>query len=407
MTTTVIKQPEFITYCATKQRVELAISAGATHLILEHSTYSIRSWTSDFNTDPLKHLNELMTYAKTLNKDIKLSIQCDIILHQQDIAGLKPFAVGINQLKPDYIRIQDPGLISFFKLNCPTIKLTYIQEMGNANTQSIQAYAGHTARQQFSLDVTAKAMKQIQNRVNTEFECYVQGPLLIQHSKRRYLAEMDSNKSYDHASIIHRIAQDEDYPGRRFEFYDNPHGHFMFAYFDRCLLRQIPELVDLHCNGWVFDARGQSDEYLATALTLYKNEYHLYLNQKESYALESSKLDQLQLVCKRAQKPGFFKANQTDRQRYNTHLPEDSEYLKIGRVLNIVKGKRLTIELQHDINTTMTLFAFHPKCLGLPIPCNQIWNLNNEVIEQTTGNKLVQLNWVKGIQQHAQVYIKL
>ena len=43
-----IQKLELITYCGTKKRVELALEAGASHLILEHSKLSIRSWTNDF-----------------------------------------------------------------------------------------------------------------------------------------------------------------------------------------------------------------------------------------------------------------------------------------------------------------------------------------------------------------------
>ena len=157
--------------------------------------------------------------------------------------------------------------------SCPDTNVTFSQEMGNANIHSVKAYASQVTRQQFSLDITYTDMLQFSKNSTTEFECYIQGPILIQHSKRRYLESISEQNPNDAANIIHRIAQDEDYPGRRFDFYDNPHGHFMYAYFDRCLLRHIPELVELDLNGWIIDARGESDEYLSVALAVYQEEY--------------------------------------------------------------------------------------------------------------------------------------
>ena len=218
-------------------------------------------------------------------------------------------------------------------------------------------------------------MLQFSKNSTTEFECYIQGPILIQHSKRRYLESISEQSPNDAANIIHRIAQDEDYPGRRFDFYDNPHGHFMYAYFDRCLLRHIPELVELDLNGWIIDARGESDEYLSLALAVYQEEYTRYKENLSDYVLDREQLNKLSKVARKAQKPGFFKANQTDKQRYNTHLPNEYEFKKIGRVLDIIKGSRLTIEIEEPIDQSQVLYAFHPKCDGLALSCEKIWSL--------------------------------
>ena len=83
------------------------------------------------------------------------------------------------------------------------------------------------------------------------------------------------------------------------------------------------------------------------------------------YVLDRQQLNKLTKVARKAQKPGFFKANQTDKQRYNTHLPNESDYKKIGRVLDIIKGSRLTIEIEEPIDQSQILYAFHPKCDGL------------------------------------------
>ena len=401
-----LKSTEIITYCGDKNRVEVAINAGATHLILDHPMFSIRSLLKDYSSNFEQHYTQLSQFAKSLKSDIKLSIQCDLIMHQEHEKDLLQLAAFLNQLKPDYIRLQDQGLISFFKIYCPQIKLSYMQEMGNANTESVKAYSNHVDRQQFSLDLTYDDMEKINQVVKTKYDCFIQGPILIQHSKRRYLAGMDEEASPDSIKLIHRIAQDEEYPGRLFDFYDNQHGHFMFAYFDRSLLRHITDLVSLNLSGWIIDARGESDHYLKTSLELYISELKIYLKSPSTYQFDRTHLETLLKVARKPQKPGFFKANQTDRQRYNTYLPNESEYLKIGRVLDIIKGKRITIELTQEINTQTILYAFHPKCDGLILNCEKLWDLKNNLVKQSTGNRLIQINWVKGIQQNSQLFIK-
>ena len=401
-----MKSTEIITYCGTKERIEIAFQAGANHIIIDHPFFSIRSLLADYSTDFKSHYKELIKHAKDISSDCLISIQCDIMMHQEHQDLLTDFADLMKQLKPDFIRVQDAGLITFFQQHCPLIKVTFMQEMGNANTESVKAYSKQVARQQFSLDLTYTDMTRIKKSTNHTFECLIQGPLLIQHSKRRYLAGLDDNSSNDSVNLIHRIAQDEDYPGRRFDFYDNQHGHFMYAYFDRSLLRHIPDLLELNVNAWIIDARGESDDYLKVSLELYIKNRQLCLEAGSEYELDRADLTTLSTVARKPQKPGFFKANQTDKQRYNTHLPNESDYIKVGRVLDISKGKRITIELNQSITTQTVLYAFHPKLNGLELSCDKLWDLKNAEIKQTTSQRLVQIAWVKGIQQNSLLFIK-
>ena len=81
----------------------------------------------------------------------------------------------------------------------------------------------------------------------TEFEIQVQGPILIQYSNRRYIAGFKSQSGLkpvnpDTDPIIKKIANDEEFPTRLYPFYDNPHGHFMYLFYDRCLINQIEKL---------------------------------------------------------------------------------------------------------------------------------------------------------------------
>ena len=78
-----IKSTEIITYCGDKNRVEVAINAGATHLILDHPMFSIRSLLKDYSSNFEQHYTQLSQFAKSLKSDIKLSIQCDLIMHQE------------------------------------------------------------------------------------------------------------------------------------------------------------------------------------------------------------------------------------------------------------------------------------------------------------------------------------
>ncbi|RAP31955.1 hypothetical protein DID76_01800 [Candidatus Marinamargulisbacteria bacterium SCGC AG-414-C22] len=403
------QKPEIITYCGNEQQIDIALAAGADHLILEHSQLSIRSWKNVLDTS-FKQLESLINYVKRKSPNTTIAIQCDLIMHQHHESVLMQLVSELNPACIDYIRVQDAGVLVFFKQQWPAVKTCFIQEMGNANTYSIQSYAKHAERQQLSLDLTYDNVKTIQQTITPHFEWLVQGPILIQHSLRRFMFGLDETDNAENAKrkqAIHRIAQDEDYPGRYFTFYDNEHGHFMYAYFDRSLLKVIPDLVDLGLSGWIIDARGESEEYLAETVAIYKDARDTFFKSPKSYQCEVEHLNTIKKVAKRAQKVGFFKANQTDRQRYGTHLPSENEYIKVGRVLDIKKGSRITIDCTEVIHKDDTVYAFHPKTNGLELHCLPLWDIANNVIELSDMNSLVQIPWAKGIQQNSIIYKKL
>ena len=119
-----------------------------------------------------------------------------------------------------------------------------------------------------------------------EFEIQVQGPILIQYSNRRFMAGFKSQQGQrpldpDSESIITKVANDAEFPSRLYPFYDNPHGHFMYLFYDRCLLNQLDKLKNLPLSGWLIDGRGESDNYFKTALCLYKKgRDHYFINKK-------------------------------------------------------------------------------------------------------------------------------
>ena len=77
---------------------------------------------------------------------------------------------------------------------------------------------------------------------------------------------------------------------------------------------------------------------------------------------------------------------------------------KVGRVLDIVKGHRLTIQCSSPIVLNAILHAKHPKITDCEILCSEMWTLDNTPVTEVVSGDLVQVPWVKGIQQQAVLY---
>ena len=94
--------------------------------------------------------------------------------------------------------------------------------------------------------------------------------------------------------------------------------------------------------------------------------------------------------------------NQTDKRRFKkvAHQAQDSQHV-IGQVLDVVAKKRITILLKQTIKLGERFEVLHPKVESLTVEASMLWDVDNKLVKSAGVGELVQLPWVKGIQQHS------
>jgi U32 family peptidase len=391
-----MKLATITSYCGDKNRVSISIESGAEHLILEDSKVSLRSYTDNFKSPDFSHIIELATYARSLDPNIELSAQCDLLVHDRHFPTLERFYTAVQEAKIHTIRVQDQGLITYFKSCAPDLDIIYMQESGNHNTYSAEYFSQCVKGQVLSNELTATEIDRFVKNISCNFEIQVHGPILIQYSNRRFMTGLDETKDTDDTQVLSKYAYDKDYPGREFIFLDNPHGHFMYVYFDRSLIRYIPQLYDLHLNGWIIDARGESDAYLKTTLSSYKTLRDSYQKNPSNWDTPIEAIKAIDDVSRRPQKAGFFRANQTDKGRKSPYadLPENTRF--IGTVKDVIKDKKITLELEEPLSIGDLIYISSPRKVLIELKVSHI--------TATEYDAIVQLRWHKGVLAKSKVY---
>ncbi|NQY74584.1 MAG: U32 family peptidase [Candidatus Margulisbacteria bacterium] len=388
-------KPLLSTFCACTEWAEAAIKAGADHLILEDSKCSIRSYSHDFNTPDFKNVSKMAEKARAINPEILLSFNIDILAHQYHIETIQQLLITLKESNIQTIRLQDPGLVFLVRTIIPDAVFHLSTETGNLNRQSILFHTAQFQRQCLSNELPIKELRDISSSINTELEIQVHGPILIQYSKRRFMSHYLNNKDTQSSVCIRKKAVDHEFKNRTFQFYDNPHGHFMFLHVDRCLIRHVPELVELDLTSLLIDARGESIQYLTQTLMSYRNERNDYMSNPESYQLKNQvSLDE---ISPRPLKAGFFKINNTDKDWRNLHPTRSIPHEIIGTVIDVVKNNWLTIELNTDlkIGENYTLLSPERKQRNVQLDC--LLDAWGKPIQKGKEHQLVKIKWVKGI----------
>lgn len=399
---------ELVTFANNKDQIALSIKAGIDHLILEDSKVCIRSYSEDFNKDDFGKLADLAHYSRSLNPKIILSANCDLLIHERHLNRIQLFIKSVKAANIPTIRIQDIGMIPLIKEIYPTATIHLNPEIGHHNKFAIAHFSKLVSRQVLSNELTAEEIKAVTDYSPGEYEVQVQGPILIQYSNRRYLSGLsytsNTGEIESHPSII-RTTQDQDYKQRFYRFYDNAHGHMMFLYFDRCLIRYIPELIETGCQSWLIDGRGESTDYLIDSISLYKRERDLY-----SASTSKEAFFKLQSVGQRPQKAGFFRANMNDQRRksYTISPPEGTVYA--GKIVDLKKPSVVALECETPISIGDRFIYSNPKGESLEYTLTQLHSLNHETIQTSDQIKtkhrypIVLIKWQKGMAVKSKLY---
>ena len=398
-----MKQPYLSTFVSRVDDISSLLAAGATELIIDHPTVSARSWQPD-PTIPFDGLESLITACLAHPSQPAIVINCDIICHESHWALIDQLISIMTTHQLSTIRIQDMGLAYYLYDKYPDLTLHYAAELGNQNAESVALFSDIVDSQYMSCECSHTAIQTFQSRVpNLSCDVMVQGPILIQYSKRQYLAGLANKDSSFDASKPY-YAQDNQYPQRHYIFYENQHGHFMYGYFDRSLLRFLPELIALKCRSWLIDGRSQQLGYTLTSLALYQSAMATYQKSPQDWQFNPAELAPLQKFAERAQKPGFFGANHTDQVRKNHHQQCPSGWEYVGTVIDILNGDCFTVEMHESVTIGDSVVVRSPRQKDHFFTVESMTTTQGIDINSTVCDQLVCFGWKKGVEPKSRLY---
>lgn len=379
-----------VTYAGSLETVAHAIAAGADELILEDSKLAVRSYVDDFGTPGFAKYSLLADHARSIRADIKLSVNIDKLIHDRHVPLLEQAAQAITAARITSIRVQDPGVALLLKeLGDFTFQLA--TETGNNNLSGVTYYADNHMqcfqRQVLSNDWELASIHQARAAVGCELEFLVHGPVLLQYTDRRLMAGYDASAHDDPDQVAVSPQRMADVEGRSYPLYDNPHGHFMYASFDKALYKYAEQLRSCQFDAWLIDGRGEAPEYLSTALRAYR--------EILDGAPSTSTYQALQKQARRHLKPGFFLSNNTD-YVFEADAQRHADKRCLARVVDSIKRKTLVFEVLEPL-ALGSYPVRTPEGKEKTLRITHMEDLQgNEISEANTGD-LVKVSWAKGL----------
>lgn len=263
--------PELLAPAGTFEKLVTAIHYGADAVYLGGRDFSLRAKAGNFSPEAMA---EAVNYAH--DRGVKVYVTINILAHNQDLEGLDPYLLFLQQIAVDGLIIADPGILMRARTLVPQLPL-HLSTQANVTNYAAAAFwlSQGASRLNLARELSLLEIAEIRRQVQGELEIFVHGALCISYSGRcmlsNYMTGRDANQgSCAHPCRYSYALTEEKRPGQYFPVEEDARGTYIFNSKDLCLLERLPELVAAGANSLKIEGRMKSIFYVGGVVRIYR-----------------------------------------------------------------------------------------------------------------------------------------
>ena len=298
----IIKKPELLAPAGNLEKLKVAIMYGANAVFFFFKEFSLRSQASNFT---LEDIREGVEFAKKY--DAHIHVTCNIILHQDNLEGLKDYLKQLDDIGVTAIIVADPYIMKIAKDMHLNLEVHVSTQLSTLNSQAIAFYQKMGMdRVVLGREVTYEDLKAMIDKVDVDIEYFIHGAMCIHYSGRcmlsNYLSRRDANRGgcsqscrwyYDLYQDGVLVNKEEDMP-------------FSMSSKDMSLVHHIGELIELGVDSFKIEGRMKSVHYIATIVSTYRKLIDAYCEDPDHFHQDDFYEKELQKAANRALCHGFY-----------------------------------------------------------------------------------------------------
>ncbi|MBR1802810.1 MAG: U32 family peptidase [Clostridia bacterium] len=408
-----MKKPELLAPAGSFEKAKTAFLYGADAIYCGTGKLSLRSRAEVDDND----LAKTIEYAHSIGKKVYAAI--NIYAWDSYYEEIKEQAKMLNKLKVDAIIASDGGVIEILKEYAPDVA---IHVSTQANTVSYHSanfwYKNGAKRVILGREMSKDQIKELiaHKEENLEVEMFVHGAICFGYSGRCFLSDFLAGRSANLGDCAQSCrwayniyVEETNNPGNLMPVEHDEKGTYIFSSKDLCLIKEIPEIINMGVDSLKLEGRLKTEYYLASIVNCYRNAIDDYFKNPDEY--DASKyLTEIEKTKTRGLTTFYFNdRNNKDFQEYEgkqynpnyefggkvLHLETEKTLVEIrnkltvGDEMEIIIPNKLqpvsfVIEHLWDSETGESIQTVNPGKLGqtvlmkLPIPVEEGWILRRK-----------------------------
>jgi len=386
-----MNKPELLAPAGSFEKAKIAFLYGADAVYCGTASLSLRSRAEVDDND----LERTIIYAHEIGKKVYAAI--NIYAFDENYEEIRKQVRMLNELRVDGIILSDGGVLEIIKEEAPDVDIHISTQANVVSSHSANFwYKNGAKRVILARELNKEQIKEIVDKtpMRLETEIFVHGALCFGYSGRCFLSDFLASRSANLGDCAQSCrwaynvyAEEKNNPGNLMPVEYDEKGTYIFSSKDLCLLKELPEIIELGVDSLKIEGRLKTEYYLASVVNAYRNAIDDYFENPADYDY-TRYLEEIDKVKTRSLTTFYFNdRNNKDFQefegkQYNPNYEFGGKIVEYDPDKSIIEIKNKLFvgdKLEIIIPNTIKVFEFE---------INRLWDVEtDEEIESISPRK--------------------
>lgn len=387
--------PELLAPAGSFEKAKIAFLYGADAVYCGTASLSLRSRAEVDDND----LEKTIIYAHQIGKKVYAAI--NIYAHDESYEEIRNQARMLNKLEVDGIILSDGGVLEIIKEEAPDVDIHISTQANVISSHSANFWHKNGAKRVIlGRELCKDQIREIidSTPMGLEIEMFVHGALCFGYSGRCFLSDFLASRSANLGDCAQSCrwaynvyVEEKNNPGNLMPVEYDENGTYIFSSKDLCLLREIPEIIEMGIDSLKIEGRLKTEYYLASVVNAYRNAIDDYLKSPNKYDY-TRYLTEIDKVKTRSLTTFYF--NDRDNKDFQEFEGKqyNPDYEFGGKIIEYDRDKSI-IEIKNKLFVGDTLEIIVPGTIEVySFEINRLWDAEtDEEIESISPGKKGQL----------------
>lgn len=360
-----MKKPELLAPAGSFEKAKVAFMYGADAVYCGTASLSLRSRAEVDDND----LEKTIKYAHSIGKKVYAAL--NIYAWDTNYEKIEKQVKMLDEVHVDAIIASDGGVIQKIREIAPNIEIHVSTQANVVSYHAAKFWYDNGAKRVILGRETSKDQIQeiMKNKPeDLEVEMFIHGALCWAYSGRCFLSEYLSCRSANLGDCsqscrwaYNMYLEEKNKPGNLMPIETDENGTYILSSKDLCLIKEIPQIVEMGVDSLKIEGRLKTEYYLASVVNVYRNAIDDYMTNPEGYDY-TKYLKELEKVKTRGLTTFYFNdRNNRDFQEYEGKQ-YNPDYEFGGKILEDKSANsRVLIEIKNKLSVGDTLELIIPN----------------------------------------------
>ena len=387
-----MKKPELLAPAGSYEKAKTAFRYGADAVYCGTSSLSLRT-RAEMNDEALAKTIE---YAHSIGKRVHVAL--NIFAWDTNYEEIRKQAKMLQDMKADGIIVADGGVVETVKEYAPNVDIHISTQANVVSLESAKFwYKNGAKRVILARELNKEQIRyMMQNKPeDLEVEMFGHGSICFAFSGRCFLSDFMCGRSANLGDCAQSCrwsynlyAEEKNNPGQLYPIEESEYGTSIFSSKDLCLIRELPEIIDMGVDSVKIEGRLKTEYYVASIVNIYRNAIDDYKKDPTHYDAEKY-MKEIEKIKTRELTTFYFNDRKnTDIQEYDGH--QYNEKYQFGGKIVGYDGEKAIIDIRNRLQVGDTLEILVPNQLeAVEFEIDKLWDFdtNTEIDAVSPGVK--------------------